>query len=258
MKKRIENFCVIENKRLNDDFFVLQLQSANSLPEILPGQFAQVRIDGSPSTFLRRPISIYNVDYSNHSIYLLIKIAGEGTRQLSKLNKKEYLNLIYPLGNYFSKPNGQSVMLIGGGTGVAPLLLLGGYLRQQYNIIPEFILGYRTADLVIEIEKFEALGKVHITTEDGSSGYKGYVIHHPILDQKFKDIDMIYTCGPEIMMQEVAKFAGKRNISCEVSLENLMGCGIGTCLCCVIDTVDNGNVNTCTEGPVFNSKKLKW
>ena len=102
------------------------------------------------------------------------------------------------------------------------------------------------------------MGKVYITTEDGSSGYKGFVINHPILHKEYKDIDMIYTCGPEVMMREVAKYAAKKNISCEVSLENLMGCGIGACLCCVVDTLDKGYVNTCTEGPVFNSDKLKW
>jgi len=258
MRKRIEYLNIIDNKILNDEFFVLQLQSENSLPEILPGQFAQVKIKGSATTFLRRPISIYDVDYSNRSLFLLIKIVGEGSRKLSKLNPEEKLNLIYPLGNSFSKPESQEVMLIGGGTGVAPLLLLGKYLRQQFNIIPKFILGYRSAKYIIEIEKFEAQGKVFITTEDGSSGFKGYVIHHPVLNQENKEIDMIYSCGPEIMMREVAKYAERKNIQCEVSLENLMGCGIGACLCCIVETSDKGNVNTCTNGPIFNSKQLKW
>jgi dihydroorotate dehydrogenase electron transfer subunit len=258
MKKRIENLRLIDNKVLNNEFFVLQLQSDNSLPEILPGQFAQIKIEGSASTFLRRPISIYDVSYSSNSIFLLIKIVGEGTRQLSKLSSKDRVNLIYPLGNSFSKPPGDRVLLIGGGTGVAPLLLLGKYLRKQYNILPEFILGYRSASLVIEIEKFETLGKVYLTTEDGTLGHKGYVIQHPILQQEKIDIDMFYTCGPEVMMREVVKIAEKKGIPCEVSLENLMGCGIGACLCCVVDTKDNGNVNTCTDGPIFNAKKLKW
>lgn len=258
MKKQIDSIKVVDNKRLNKEFFVLQLQSEKKLPEILPGQFVQVKVDGSPTTFLRRPISVYDVDYSAQTIYLLIKIAGDGTKQLSRLVKGETLNIIYPLGNSFSKPTSGRVLLIGGGTGVAPLLLLGKYLRQHFNVIPEFLMGYRTKDLVIEKEKFEAVGKIYITTEDGSMGHKGYVIHHPILTEDYKGIDMIYTCGPEIMMKEVTKYAKNKGIACEVSLENLMGCGIGACLCCVVDTVDNGNVNTCTEGPIFNSNQLKW
>lgn len=258
MKKQIDSLKIVNNKQLNKEFFVLHLQSNNQLPEILPGQFVQVKVDRSQTTFLRRPISVYDVNYSSRSIYLLIKIAGDGTKQLSRLIPDENLNIIYPLGNSFSKPASNKVLLIGGGTGVAPLLFLGKYLQQQYNVIPEFLLGYRTKDLVIEIEKFEAAGKTYITTEDGSMGHKGYVIHHPILHDDYKGIDMIYTCGPEIMMKEVAKYAKNKDISCEVSLENLMGCGIGACLCCVVDTNDHGNINTCTEGPIFNTKQLKW
>lgn len=254
MKKRIEDLTVIENNSLNSEFFVLKLQADSTLPKILPGQFAEVRVDGSPSTFLRRPLSIYDVDYSNNLLYLLIKIAGNGTKQLSFLEKGNKLNLIYPLGNYFSLPSGNRVLLIGGGTGVAPMLILGKHLMQQ-GIEPQFLLGYRSTELIIENEKFEALGKVYLTTEDGTSGHKGFVIDHPVIDQEY---DMIYTCGPEIMMKAVANIAEEHNILCEVSLENLMGCGIGACLCCVVDTKDQGNINTCTEGPVFNSKRLKW
>jgi dihydroorotate dehydrogenase electron transfer subunit len=258
MKKRIEDFSVVENRSLNEEYFILQLKSDGSLPEILPGQFAQVKIDGSPNTFLRRPISVYDVDYKNNTLFLLIKIVGDGSFHLSQLSQGDKINLIYPLGNAFSKPQGKNVLLIGGGTGVAPMLLLGKYLREKLGIIPNFLLGYRTNHLIIEKDKFEAAGKVYITTEDGSAGQKGYVIDHTFLNQESEKLDMIYTCGPELMMRNVSAFAQSKKIKCEVSLENLMGCGIGACLCCVVDTIDNGNVNTCTEGPIFNSGKLKW
>jgi dihydroorotate dehydrogenase electron transfer subunit len=258
MKKRIEDISVIENKSLNEEYFILKLQSGSALPEILPGQFAQIRIDGSPNTFLRRPFSIYDVDYTNRILCILIKIAGEGTYHLSLLNKGDKINLIYPLGNFFSKPKGQQVLLIGGGTGVAPMLFLGRYLLEQFGILPSFLFGYRSAKRIIEIDKFNALGKVYITTEDGSAGHKGYAIQHPILNEKKNKLNMIYTCGPELMMKGVARYAMDNDIFCEVSLENLMGCGIGACLCCVADTIDRGNVNTCTEGPIFNSRNLKW
>jgi dihydroorotate dehydrogenase electron transfer subunit len=258
MKKLIETLKVTDNKQLNKEFFVLQLQSDKQIPDILPGQFVQVKVEGSPNTFLRRPISVYDVDYPNQSLSLLIKIAGDGTKKLSELIAGKSLSIIYPLGNSFSKPPHNKVLLIGGGTGVAPLLFLGKYLKQQYGIIPEFLLGYRSKDLAIELEKFESIGKTNITTEDGSLGHKGFVIHHPLLFDEKKEIGMIYTCGPEVMMKAVAKYAKNKNIACEASLENLMGCGIGACLCCVVDTVDNGNVNTCTEGPIFNTQQLKW
>lgn len=255
MKKRIENLTVIENKLLNSEFFVLKLKSNSLLPTILPGQFVEVRVDGSPSTFLRRPLSVYDVDYKNNSLHLLIKIVGEGSKHLSYLKINDKLNIVYPLGNSFSKPSGNRVLLVGGGTGVAPMLLLGKYLQENTDIKPRFLLGYRSARLIIENEKFEAVGKVYITTEDGTSGHKGFVIDHHVIQEQY---DIIYACGPEIMMKAVAKIARTNNIPCEVSLENMMGCGIGACLCCVIDTVDQGNINTCTQGPVFNTKRLKW
>jgi dihydroorotate dehydrogenase electron transfer subunit len=258
MKKRIENFRIIDNKTLNKEFFVLKLHSNKVLPEILPGQFAEVKVDGSTKTFLRRPLSIYDVDYSQNTIDLLIKIAGEGTFVLSKLKLEDELNLIFPLGNSFTKPEGSSVLLVGGGTGVAPMLILGKYLLNNYNIKPRFLLGYRSKSLIVEIERFEALGEVNLTTEDGSSGHKGFVTHHPLLNEKISEFNRIYTCGPEVMMKAVAGISRKNSINCEASLENLMGCGFGACLCCIVDTIDKGNVNTCTEGPVFNTERLKW
>jgi dihydroorotate dehydrogenase electron transfer subunit len=258
MKKRIEDLVVIENKHLNKEFFVLKLQSHQGLPSILPGQFTEVKIEGSTSTFLRRPISIYDADYQLNTIDLLIKIVGDGSMRLSELKEHDAVNLIYPLGNSFSRPTGKKVLLVGGGTGVAPMLILGRFLLTELKVKPLFLLGYRSKELIIEKQRFESLGDVMITTEDGSEGVKGYVIDHPVLKDNSHDIDTIYTCGPENMMKAVARLADKMKISCEVSLENLMGCGIGVCLCCVAETKDKGNVNTCTEGPIFNSERLTW
>ncbi len=258
MKKRVEYLIVIENRRLNNEYFVLKLQSEQGLPIILPGQFAEVKVDGSPSTFLRRPISIYNVDYSSNTLELLIKIVGDGSAKLATLKPKELLNLIYPLGNSFSQPEGSKVLLVGGGTGVAPMLMLGKYLVGQFKLNPQFLLGYRSKELIVELDKFESVGDVFLTTEDGSTGHKGFVIHHPILNDSSSDFDRIYSCGPEVMMKAISIIAHRMKIPCEVSLENLMGCGIGACLCCIVNTLDKGNVNTCTEGPIFNSERLKW
>ena len=106
-----------------------------------------------------------------------------------------------------------------------------------------------------QLEVFEKYGEVFCTTEDDSFGEKGYVIDHSIL--KNTKFSMIYTCGPKPMMQAVAKYAKMNKIACEVSLENVMGCGIGTCLCCVEKTCD-GHICICKEGPVINIEKLTW
>lgn len=255
MSKRIEDLKVLENKRFTNDIFVLELFATDKLPDFKPGQFVQVRVDGSPETFLRRPISIHDVDYERNTFKLMIQIAGKGTLTLSDLGSGDSVNLIYPLGNSFSLPDASNkVLLVGGGCGVAPLLFLGKYLRSN-GCVPDVLLGFRNKKRIIEYEEYQKVGRVYLTTEDGSEGEKGYVTDHSIFSGE--QYDKIYCCGPDSMMKSIAGHCKKRGISCEVSLENLMACGIGVCLCCVVDTV-KGNICTCTEGPVFDIKDLKW
>ena len=186
---------------------------------------------------------------------MLIQIVGKGTETLSKLRIGDKLNLIYPLGNSFSLPSeNEKVLLAGGGCGVAPLLFLGKYLKSN-GYIPDIILGFRNTDRIIEYEEYLKTGNVFVTTEDGSEGEKGFVTDHSVLVAK--RYDRIYCCGPDSMMRAIAGYCKKYNIACEVSLEKLMACGIGACLCCVVDTV-KGNLCTCIDGPVFNISDLKW
>ena len=255
MAKRIESLKIIENKRLNNEYFTLELSSGTLIPEMKPGQFAQVKVEGSPETFLRRPISIHDINPERNTFRLLIQIAGKGTETLSKLKPGDSLNLIYPLGNSFSLPSrGHKPLLAGGGCGIAPLLFMARYLKEN-DFSPDILLGFRNKERILEYEEYVELGEVFLATEDGSRGEKGFLTDHPVL--KSVKYDMVYCCGPDPMMKAVAAYCRKNKIECEVSLENLMGCGIGACLCCVVETV-RGNLCTCTDGPVFNIKDLKW
>jgi dihydroorotate dehydrogenase electron transfer subunit len=255
MGKRIFDFQIIDNNRLKKEFYILELLSPEVLPEIYPGQFVQVRVDHTNSIFLRRPFSFHDVDYKNNTIKLLIQITGKGTLALSLLKKGDILNLVFPLGNSFSLPSkGEKALLVGGGCGVAPLLYLAKYLKSHdYEF--DVLMGFRNADRIIEYEEYKKLSQVFIATEDGSEGEKGIVINHSLL--KKTDYNRIYCCGPDSMMKAVADYSRKKNINCEVSLENLMACGVGACLCCVVNTI-RGNVCSCTDGPVFNINDLKW
>ncbi|NDW12930.1 dihydroorotate dehydrogenase electron transfer subunit [Bacteroides sp. 214] len=255
MKKYVLDLTVSESIQLNDTNVLLKMTSSQPLPEMIPGQFAQLRVDNSPTTFLRRPISINFVDKARNEVWFMIQLVGDGTRCLGRSVEGSVINAMLPLGNGFSMPEAatEKLLLIGGGVGTAPMLFLGEQLAKK-GYIPTFLLGARSSKDLLELDEFGKYGEVYATTEDGSYGERGYVTQHSILEGAF---DRIYTCGPKPMMVAVAKYAKANNILCEVSLENTMACGIGACLCCVENTTE-GHECVCVEGPVFNINKLLW
>lgn len=256
MKKNILDLTVVENVKLHINYVLLKLSSQTELPEMLPGQFAEIRVDGSQTTFLRRPISINFVDKQRNEVWFLIQLVGDGTKRLAQIQKGETVNVILPLGNGFTMPHDRSekLLLVGGGVGTAPMLYLGQQLAEE-GYTPTFLLGARSQNDLLQLDEFSKYGHIATTTEDGSHGEKGYVTQHSILEEIH--FDKIYTCGPKPMMMAVAKYAKSNQIECEVSLENTMACGIGACLCCVENTTE-GHLCVCTEGPVFNINKLLW
>lgn len=282
------DLTVASNDHISDHHVLLKLTSKQPLPEMMPGQFVNIHVEDSPTTFLRRPISINFIDVSRNELWLLVAAVGEGTKHMAKLKAGDTLNCLFPLGSGFSdlaaikstissdaaagsatticsaaasssceKPDDSHrlrVLLVGGGVGVAPVLYQGAEIKRQGGE-PVFLLGARSTKDLLELDLFKNFGKVYVTTEDASAGEKGFVTNHSVLQNEH--FDFIQTCGPTPMMKAVTRFAKEKNIPCEVSLENIMACGLGACLCCVEKTVD-GNLCVCKEGPVFNIKKLLW
>lgn len=256
MKKYILDLVVSENIQLNDNYVLLKMSAPTELPDMLPGQFAELEVEGSSKTFLRRPISINFIDKDNNEVWFLIQLVGDGTRHLAAVKRGQTINVILPLGNSFTMPENASerLLLVGGGVGTAPMLFLGEQLSKK-GFTPNFLLGARSQNDLLQLNEFTQYGNVFTTTEDGSMGEKGYVTQHSLLSTQ--TFNKIYTCGPKPMMMAVAKYAKTNNIECEVSLENTMACGFGVCLCCVENTTE-GHICVCKEGPVFNIKKLLW
>ena len=256
MKKHILDLLVREVRHIHQRYVLLRLTDENKpLPEMLPGQFVQVRVDDSPSTYLRRPISIHNVDRAANELWLLVRLAGEGTRHMAMLQAGSQLNVILPLGNGFTMPSApeEHPLLVGGGVGVAPLLYAGIQMREM-GVEPTFLLGARSSEDLLQMDEFQRVGRVFVTTEDGTQGEKGFVTQHSLLAKEH--FTRISVCGPKPMMVAVARFARQAQVPCEVSLENVMACGLGACLCCVEDTTE-GHVCVCAGGPVCDRDKLK-
>ncbi len=252
--KQVLELIVKANDKHGDNYSLLKLAPTKGvLPKVLPGQFVQVEVPNSKATYLRRPISINYAD--SHELWLLVRRAGKGTNALCDITEGSRLSVVMPLGNGFTTDVKGTALLIGGGVGTAPLLMLGSRLAV-HGVDVQFLLGARSMGDLLQLDLFRQIAEVHVATEDGSLGHKGLVTTHPVLHRK--DITHIACCGPMPMMKAVAAIARERGINCEVSLENMMACGLGACLCCVEDTKDEGNVCVCTEGPVFNINRLKW
>ncbi len=252
--KEVINFNIQKIEHYQDKDFMLFVSPIDKgLNSSNPGQFVNILVEGSPATMLRRPISICDIDTASNTMLLYIKQVGDGTRQLATLKAGDSINILYPLGKGFTTTHILSPLLVGGGTGIAPMVYLCKDFYKQ-GIKPHVLLGARTASALSLKKYFSEIAHLHITTDDGSEGEKGVVTGHTIF-QNIHPFDRIFTCGPMVMMQAVAKKAKEANIACEVSLENVMACGIGACLCCVTPTT-TGNRCVCTEGPVFLSTEL--
>ena len=253
--KRVQDFTVKHYQRLNADNYILTLSSDTDIENVNPGNFAEIKVPDAPDVFLRRPISILDVNHDENTISFYIKAIGKGTKKMGNLAIGSKLNLVYPLGNSFSVGNQKNVLIVGGGSGIAPFIMLAEKLKKQ-NTTVTFLIGARSKGDVFLTDEFSKFGDVHVITEDGSLGEKGLVTQHSVFTDNLS-FDYIYTCGPDPMMKAVAKIAHQKNIICEASLENMMACGIGACLCCVTPT-SGGNKCVCTDGPVFNTKELQW
>ena len=256
MKKYCLDLIVTEQIRPHKNYVLLKLTHPNPLPDMIPGQFAELRVNHSATTFLRRPMSINNVDREKNEVWFLSQLVGDGTRQLAEAKPGDVINTLLPLGNGFTIPcnTTEKLLLTGGGVGIAPMLLLSKVLKEK-GFKPSILIGARSAADLMQLELLQEYGDVYVTTEDGSQGEKGYLTQHSLLQQQ--QFDRIYSCGPKPMMMAVARFAKSKGVACEVSLENKMACGIGACLCCVENT-NEGNLCVCKEGPVFNIEKLLW
>ncbi|MBO8159413.1 dihydroorotate dehydrogenase electron transfer subunit [Thermosyntropha sp.] len=255
----MENGLVISHKKLGRDLYEIEFIAPRIAPCCQPGQFVHVKTGGTMDPLLRRPLSLYDVDEKLNSITLLYKVVGKGTELLTKIKVKENINVMGPLGKGFSLGDYKSVLLVGGGVGIAPLIYLARVLRERGCKVTVLYGAARSEELVA-FDRLRSIGvELMLATMDGSAGYKGLVTE--LLYDKINphDIEFIYTCGPEPMMVAVKDYADKYGIKGEVSLEENMACGVGACLGCArkLKPEDDHYVKVCKDGPVFSMADIK-
>lgn len=245
--------------------FRLSFLSKEIAREARPGQFVMIHPKKYSEPLLPRPFSIHRLQ--GNRIDLLIREAGQGTRQLGGLSPGEVLEIKGPLGRGFQLDPKKDPILVAGGIGVAPLLYLAERLakmkRSQTVAPPRLLIGAGTKKELLGLGEFKKAGlRVQAVTEDGSFGRKGLVTDLlEGMSAKGLERAMIYACGPQGMLRAVASWAVGRNIPCQVSLEARMACGMGACLGCSVARSNDGGrgyAKVCQDGPVFEAQEVAW
>lgn len=240
------------NREIAESVYMITLTLPESAGQLHGGQFVNLAT-GNDALLLRRPLGVCITEGNDLSVCYQVK--GKGTQRLTEAKAGDKLKVLLPLGNYFDLSNYKKVAVVGGGVGVFPLIA-----TVRENTGKEFYsyIGFRNAKAACLTEEFEKVGKLTVTTDDGSMGLKGNAVDAYLADADKINADAIIACGPPIMLRILKERLSERGnkIPCFVSLEERMGCGIGACLVCACKTSDGKNARVCKDGPVFEINKV--
>lgn len=259
-KKCQETGRVVSNEQVAPGIFCLTAEAPQIAEGARPGQFVHVRVAENPVQFLRMPFAVY--DAADGTVDVCYQVVGEGTEQLSGLAVGSSVDLIGPVGNGWTPPaDVKRALLIAGGVGAPALNLLARQLSAS-GVVVDAVMGAQSKDKFACVDRMQEAtdacgGTIHFTTDDGSFGTHGFVT--AVSDGLIAsgEYDYVAVCGPTPMMANAVKPALERGVSCQVSMEKLMACGVGACLSCVVETV-NGRKRCCVDGPVFDAAEVIW
>ena len=232
-----------------------------------PGQFVTVAVGGPDTSMLmRRPFSIYQVHERGvygGTVEFVFSVEGRGTRWLSQMQPHEPIDIVGPLGKPFSLPREPATcVLVGGGYGSAPLFPLADALRERGCRI-DFVIGAATEDRLFgALDAKRISATLSVTTDDGSVGLRGRVSDPLPEVLATTKADVVYACGPMPMLRAVSRIAGEAGIPCQIAVEEMMACGVGVCMTCVLPVIgDDGEtrmVRSCVDGPVFHGDRVRF
>jgi dihydroorotate dehydrogenase electron transfer subunit len=273
MAKYQEDARVIDQQEVADRTFRLRLRADRIAMAARAGQFVMLQVHNGTDPLLKRPLSFHRILPEQGLIEILYRVVGRGTWCLSQCSPGTRLNLVGPLGNGFALPakDDGAVVLIAGGIGIAPLhelmvQLISNLPKDRDNAVHLFY-GARTAAELIPIHPYESMGiTVYCSTDDGSSGYAGYVtqLFELVVNRQRTRPALLYACGPLVMLYHVARWSMTHNVPSQLSLESLMACGIGACLGCALpaphpdDPMTDHYLHVCKDGPIFKAGSIAW
>jgi len=248
------NCAVTSIETVGKEIYVIGIHSPEISSSAQPGQFINIKVSECYPPLLRRPFSVYHI--SGSEVKIIFNVVGSGTRILANKRVGETLDVMGPLGRpYKVEDDYETAILVGGGLGVAPLPMVTAAIRSEKNI--QTFLGSRAGSQIVRTH----LENVQVATDDGSEGFCGTVIdllrHH--LGKESYSKPKIFGCGPIAMLRNLDRMAQELGIPCEVSLESVMGCGIGICQGCPVERINTTTKYSlvCKEGPVFHSRTIR-
>lgn len=249
---------LIKKEKLKENIFKFSVQADEMVKEAKPGQFVEIRVSEAVEPFLRRPISIFNMDKEKGILEFIFRVQGKGTTLLAKKEEGELIDIVGPLGyGTFKYEEYENIAIIGGGIGVFPLYELAKNANKEKNV--NIYLGFRNKNEVLLEEEFKKVSKnLTIATDDGSYAKKGYIIEELKKSVEKEKPDVIFACGPLPLLKAVQKLATEEKIPCQISLEEKMGCGLGVCLGCAVKMKAGGYQHVCKQGPVFEAENVEF
>lgn len=247
----LEKCQVLSNELVSESRYLL-IAKYKSLNNPLPGQFYMVQTNQKYG-FLKRPLSIHYCE--DNKIYFYYEVKGKGTSSLKEVVKNDLIEIQGPIGTGFNlNIDNKNVLIIGGGMGIAPFKYLIKQIKNNNKV--SCIFAGRNKEALNIVNGFDLEStKSYLVSDDGSIGERKNGVEklqELLINNKY---DLIYCCGPQIMMEKIAEVAIKNKIDCEISLEARMACGTKACMGCSIKTL-NGMKKVCGDGPVFNAKEI--
>jgi len=243
-------FTLLSSTQVAHDHYLLTFRT--DIQSSVPGQFINIKVGSYTDPLIRRPFSLF--DHNGNTMKVVVRVVGKGTRAIVSTNPGT-IDCIGPLGKGFSIVSGKKALLVGGGVGNAPLYYLATMLSKN-NTDVTYIYGARSQKDIFLLDSYQEISnKLIVTTDDGSFGLKGTPVEAAKSICGDSSFDIVYTCGPEIMMKRLSQELSHINI--EASLERYFGCGVGLCSGCAVATRD-GYKRACIDGPVFDAHTVMW
>ncbi|MGN0643150.1 MAG: dihydroorotate dehydrogenase electron transfer subunit [Huintestinicola sp.] len=255
MKYKQGMYPIIKKTALAKEIYDMTIYCPEIAAVAKCGQFVNIKAEGF---MLRRPISICGIDTEKGTLRIVFEVRGKGTKELSQMSEGDMIDIVAPLGGrgFTLLENDKKAVIIGGGIGNPPMLPLA----EHYGRNAVVISGFRNASAVILQEDLKASGaETILCTDDGTAGRKGFVTDALAEILASEKPDIIYACGPSVMLKRIVEAARSAGVKCEVSLEERMGCGVGACLVCACRTIRDGEeyyAHVCKDGPVFDSEEV--